>query len=269
VVSGIEKVANEKGYTVIIGLSNESFEKEVTNMEKLANGSIDGFILSVSRETQLKKDYHHLLETIDHGMPVVLFDRTIPEIECDKVVVDDTEGARNAVKKLLALGCKRIALITTEAHVNVGELRTAGYKDALIESGIGISEELILKLKDEFNEEGMEDNLNTTIELFLRNNPQVDGIFAVNEKYALTAIKAARSLGKDIPGDIKVIGFTDGVLSKYATPSLTTVSQHGVQLGEKAAELLIRRLEEDDYEPPYQTVVVETRLIERESTSIT
>lgn len=269
VVSGIEKVANEKGYTVIIGLSNESFEKEVTNMEKLANGSIDGFILSVSRETQLKKDYHHLLETIDHGMPVVLFDRTIPEIECDKVVVDDTEGARNAVKKLLAVGCENIALITTEAHVNVGELRTAGYKDALIESGKGFSEDLILKLKDEFNEEGMEDNLNTTIELFLRNNPQVDGIFAVNEKYALTAMKAARSLGKDIPRDIKVIGFTDGVLSKYATPSLTTVSQHGVQLGEKAAELLIRRLEEDDYEPPYQTVVVETRLIERESTSIT
>jgi len=269
VVSGIEKVANEKGYTVIIGLSNESFEKEVTNMEKLANGSIDGFILSVSRETQLKKDYHHLLETIDHGMPVVLFDRTIPEIECDKVVVDDTEGARNAVKKLLDAGCKNIALITTEAHVNVGELRTAGYKDALIESGKGFSEDLILKLKDEFNEEGMEDNLNTIIELFLRNNPQVDGIFAVNEKYALTAMKAARSLGKDIPRDIKVIGFTDGVLSKYATPSLTTVSQHGVQLGEKAAELLIRRLEEDDYEPPYQTVVVETRLIERESTSIT
>lgn len=269
VVSGIEKVANEKGYTVIIGLSNESFEKEVTNMEKLANGSIDGFILSVSRETQLKKDYHHLLETIDHGMPVVLFDRTIPEIECDKVVVDDTEGARNAVKKLLAAGCENIALITTEAHVNVGELRTAGYKDALIESGKGFSEDLILKLKDEFNEEGMEDNLNTTIELFLRNNPQVDGIFAVNEKYALTAMKAARSLGKDIPRDIKVIGFTDGVLSKYATPSLTTVSQHGVQLGEKAAELLISRLEEDDYEPPYQTVVVETRLIERESTSIT
>ncbi|AVI51697.1 LacI family transcriptional regulator [Pukyongia salina] len=269
VVSGIEKVANEKGYTVIIGLSNESFEKEVTNMEKLANGSIDGFILSVSRETQLKKDYHHLLETIDHGMPVVLFDRTIPEIECDKVVVDDTEGARNAVKKLLDAGCKNIALITTEAHVNVGELRTAGYKDALIESGKGFSEDLILKLKDEFNEEGMEDNLNTIIELFLRNNPQVDGIFAVNEKYALTAMKASRSLGKDIPRDIKVIGFTDGVLSKYATPSLTTVSQHGVQLGEKAAELLIRRLEEDDYEPPYQTVVVETRLIERESTSIT
>ncbi|MBT8261309.1 MAG: LacI family transcriptional regulator [Bacteroidia bacterium] len=267
VVSGIEKVANEKGYTVIIGLSNESFDKEVTNMEKLANGSIDGFILSVSRETQLKKDYHHLKESIDHGMPVVLFDRTIPEIECDKVVVDDTQGAKNAVLKLISSGCTNIALITTEDHVNVGKLRTSGYQHALEERGIDFSDRLVLKLKDEFNEEGLEGQLNSGIELFLRSNPDIDAIFAVNEKYALTAMKAARALGKQIPSELKVVGFTDGVLSKYATPSLTTVSQHGIQLGEKAAELLIRRLEEDDYEPPYQTVVVETRLIERESTS--
>jgi len=267
VVSGIEKVANEKGYTVIIGLSNESFEKEVTNMQKLANGSIDGFILSVSRETQLKNDYHHLTETIDHGMPIVLFDRNVPEIECDKVVVDDREGARNAVLKLLSQGCEHIALLTTEDHVNVGKLRTLGYKEALEESGIAYRENLVVKLRDEFNDEGQEERLMTEIELFLGNNPGVDGIFAVNEKYALTAMKAARKLGREIPTQLKVIGFTDGDLSKFATPSLTTVSQHGIQLGEKAAEILIKRLEENNFDPPYQTVVVATRLVERESTS--
>lgn len=267
VVSGIEKVANEKGYTVIIGLSNESFEKEVTNMEKLANGSIDGFILSVSRETQLKKDYHHLIETIDQGMPIVLFDRVVPEIACDKVVVDDIEGARKAVSKLLAEGCREVAVISTEDHVNVGALRTAGYIKALKEAGCPINESLILKLKDEYNDDASEEKLNARIELFLRDNPGIDGVFAVNEEYALTAMKAARVLGKDIPRKLKVVGFTDGVLSKYANPSLTTVSQHGTQLGEKAAEMLIRRLEEDNFDPPYQTVVVETKLIERESTS--
>jgi LacI family transcriptional regulator len=266
VVSGIEKVANEKGYTVIIGLSNESFEKEVTNMEKLANGSIDGFILSVSKETQFKKDYHHLVETIDQGMPIVLFDRVVTEIACDKVVVDDVEGARKAVLKLFSEGCKKVALVTTEDHVNVGELRTNGYRRALQELGRPVEEDLILKLDDAFNDEEAVDKLNARIEVFLRANSDIDGVFAVNEKYALTAMKAARALGKEIPGQFKVIGFTDGVLSKYANPSLTTVSQHGTQLGEKAAELLIRRLEEENFDPPYQTVVVETKLIEREST---
>jgi LacI family transcriptional regulator len=149
----------------------------------------------------------------------------------------------------------------------VGKLRTQGYKEALEESGIAYRENLVVKLRDEFNDEGQEERLMTEIELFLRNNPGVDGIFAVNEKYALTAMKAARKLDRDIPDQLKVIGFTDGDLSKFATPSLTTVSQHGIQLGEKAAEILIKRLEENNFDPPYQTVVVTTRLVERESTS--
>ncbi|GHC57337.1 LacI family DNA-binding transcriptional regulator [Ulvibacter litoralis] len=267
VISGIEKVANERGYNVIIGLSNESFTKEVINMEMLANGSIDGFILSVSKETQLLKDYHHLTETIDQGMPIVMFDRAIKEIGCDKVIVDDVEGARKAVNKLVSLGCKNIGIITTKDYVSVGKLRTTGYLTALTESNLPLNENFILKLNDELNEEAHMDLLEQEIQLLLKNNPEIDGIFAVNEIYALSAMKEALKLGKSIPKDIKVIGFTDGVLSKYATPGLTSVSQHGKQIGEKAADLLIDRLENDHVEPPFQTVVIETELIERASTS--
>jgi len=266
VISGIEKVANERGYTVIIGLSNESFEKEVTNMDKLANGSIDGFLLSVSKETQLKKDYHHLIETIDQGMPIVMFDRTVDEIECDKVVVDDAEGAKKAVLKLISENCKNIAIITTEDHVNVGKLRTAGYKDALAEKNVSLNEAFILRLDDRFNDDENQPVLAGHIQNFLVQNPSIDGIFAVNEKYALTAIKAAQALSKNIPNDLKVIGFSDGVLSKYATPSLSTVSQHGKELGEMAAGLLIERIESKEMELPYRTKVVATELILREST---
>ena len=266
VISGIEKVANERGYTVIIGLSNESFEKEVTNMDKLANGSIDGFLLSVSKETQLKKDYHHLIETIDQGMPIVMFDRTVDEIECDKVVVDDAEGAKKAVLKLISENCKNIAIITTEDHVNVGELRTKGYKEALAEMNVPMNEAFILRLDDRFNNDENQPELAAHIQNFLAQNPSIDAIFAVNEKYALTAIKAAQGLSKNIPNDLKVIGFSDGVLSKYATPSLSTVSQHGKELGEMAAVLLIERIESKEMEMPYRTEVVATELILREST---
>jgi LacI family transcriptional regulator len=102
-----------------------------------------------------------------------------------------------------------------------------------------------------------------------KTNKVIDGVFAVNELYALSAMKVARNLGYSVPDDVQVIGFTDGVLSKHATPSLTTVSQHAQIMGEKAANLLIDRLESDyneNDEEDYSTVVIETDLIEREST---
>ena len=101
VIRGIELVANKRGYNVIVGLSNESFSKEIINMETLANGSIDGFILSISKETLQKQDYHHFNATIHQGIPIVLFDRVVDAVECDKVIVDDFTGAQKAVQLLV------------------------------------------------------------------------------------------------------------------------------------------------------------------------
>ena len=130
---GVEIVANTKGYNVVVGLSSESFDKEVINMEMLANGSIDGFILSLSKETMLNQDYHHFIEAINQGMPVVMFDRVVNDIECDKVVIDDLEGSKRAVQKLIKNGAKKIVAITTKDYVSVGRLRTQGYIEALEE----------------------------------------------------------------------------------------------------------------------------------------
>jgi LacI family transcriptional regulator len=268
VISGIEKVANERGYNVIIGVSNESFTKEVINIEMLANGSIDGFILSVSKETQLKKDYHHLEETINQGMPVVIFDREVRDIECDKVVIDDVQGARKAVLRLIELGCERIGIITTHDHVSVGNLRTTGYINALAIKGIPVVDRYILKLEDELDNDENIDQLEEQVMSYLSANPDLDGLLTVNEKFALMAIKLAQKMGRKVPQDLKVIGFTDGVLSKYSIPGLSTVSQHGKELGIRSAEILIDRLEEEEGEMPYQHIVVETELIERGSTRI-
>jgi LacI family transcriptional regulator len=277
VIRGIERVANRRGYNVIVGLSNESFTKEIINMEMLANGSIDGFILSISKETLLKQDYHHFNATINQGMPIVMFDRVVNEVECDKVIVDDFNGAVKAVKKLIEKGCKNIALITTMDYVSVGRLRTQGYLEALQNSGIVHESNLILKIDDSLDVENNLEVLETEIAQFFRANPKIDGVFAVNELYAVSSMKVARKLGLRIPDDMQVIGFTDGVLSKHATPSLTTVSQHGQKIGEQAANLLIERLEAEDNETEqyftsneqkrdFIKVVIETEIIEREST---
>ncbi|MDO1501598.1 LacI family DNA-binding transcriptional regulator [Winogradskyella maritima] len=266
VIRGVELVANKRGYNVIVGLSNESFSKEVINMEMLANGSIDGFILSISKETQQLQDYHHFNETMSQGMPIVMFDRVVNEINCDKVIVDDFKGAKNAVNKLISNGCKHIGLITTNDYVSVGKLRTQGYLEALKENKMNLEADLILKLEDNMDYEVHLDALESEIEGLFKANEKIDGIFAVNELYALSAMKVARKMGHNIPDNIQVIGFTNGVLSKHATPSLSTVSQHAQQMGETAADLLINRLENDSEEEIYQTVVIETNLIEREST---
>lgn len=259
VISGVEHVANENGYNVLVCLSDESFDKEVINMEMLASGSIDGFIMSLSKETQQKKDFHHITEVINQGMPVVMFDRVTNEILCDKIIIDDVHAAYNATQFLIDKGLKKIALITTIDYVSVGKLRTDGYKKALKSNDIDVNENLILKIED------TEDFDNYIEELLLNN--EIEAIFAVNELFAVTALKIANKIGKRIPEDISIIGFTDGIISKYSTPSITTVSQNGIKMGGKAAKMLIDRLEsEDEEEEQYKTEVIETELVEREST---
>ncbi|TRX02481.1 LacI family DNA-binding transcriptional regulator [Flavobacterium gawalongense] len=262
VINGIEQVANENGYSVIICLSDDSFDKEVLNMEMLANGSIDGFIMSLSKETQFKGDFHHITEVIDQGMPVVMFDRVTNEVLCDKVIIDDKLAAYEAVQSLIDKGKKKIALVTTVDYVSVGKLRTDGYIKALLDNDIPFNENLIIKIEDI-------DTCEITIGKLLEDKA-IDAVFAVNELFAVTIIKTANKIGLNVPKDLSVIAFTDGIISKYSTPTITTVSQSGIKMGNKAAKMLIDRLEaehEEDEAENYKTEVIETHLIERESTN--
>ncbi len=266
VMAGVEEVASEKGYNVIIGVSNESFDKEVLNMEMLVNGSIDGFIMSLSKETLLKQDYHHLKEIISQGMPIVMFDRVAHEILSDKVVIDDTAGSKRAVQKLIDTGCKKILLLTTQDYINIGRLRTQGYIEALQENGIDPVPELIYKIEHLKDADQLRISLDKELNAIFDKQPDIDGIFAVNEIYALTAMNMARERGLNIPEDLSVISFSDGVLSQNSWPSLTTVSQHGLEMGREAAQMLIHKLEIEEEEESFDTKVMKTALIERDST---
>jgi LacI family transcriptional regulator len=261
VINGIEQVANENGYNVVICLSDDSFDKEVLNMELLANGSIDGFIMSLSKETQFKGDFHHIIEVINQGMPVVMFDRVANEVICDKVIIDDKLAAYEAVQSLIDKGRKKIALVTTVDYVSVGKLRTDGYIKALLDNELPFDDDLIIKIEDI-------DTCEIIIAKLLEDKA-IDAVFAVNELFAVTCIKTANKMGLNVPKDLAVIAFTDGIISKYSTPTITTVSQSGIKMGNRAAQIIIDRLEseEDDEEETYVTEIIETYLIERESTS--
>lgn len=258
VFSGIEKVADEKGYKVITCISNESSEKEINALEMLSNGTIDGFILSIAEESQKMQKYDHFISIINEGTPIVMFDRIADEVNCDKVIVDDFESAVNATEHLIKSGCKKIALLSAIDNLSVGKLRAQGFYKALEDNGIKADEKLVILTNN--NEE-----FNSRIGgFFIKNKP--DGVFAVDEHTSVTALKLGIQNGYKIPQDLQIIGFADGVWSRRMTPSLSTVSQHGPEIGEVAATLLIEKLEskEDIYE--FKTAVVKTELRQRDST---
>jgi len=236
VINGIEQYANEKGYSVMVCLSNESYEKEVSNFGVLTNGSVDGLIVSLARETQENQIYKHFDALIKDDFPLVLFDRIIDEIECDKVIIDDVGGAYKATNHLIEIGAKRIALITTQDYITVGSLRKEGYLKSLVKNDIAIDESLIYKIDDN-------KDLYEQIEKIINVPNPPDAILAVNEIYAAIALKASKAKGLKIPDDIAIIGFTSGLISEFTSPRLTSVEQHGDLMGRQAAELLINRIE--------------------------
>lgn len=260
VFSGIEQTANKRGYNVITYISNESLPKEQLALNLLSNGTVDGFIVSIAEETQRENSYEHFTSLLKEGTPIVMFDRVTKEVQCDKVVVDDFESAVFATEHLIQTGCKRIALFSAIDNLSVGKLRVDGYFAALEKHGIEVNEDLILKFQ---NEEDIDAPMQA-----LFDKEQFDAVFAVDEHASVMAMKIALKKGIKIPDDLSIIGFADGVWSRRMTPSLSTVSQHGPQIGSVAANMLIERIEAKEVDGPknYKTDIIKTELRYREST---
>jgi len=264
VINSIEKYSTKKGYNVIIAVSNESFEKEVLNMETLANGHIDGIIMSIAKETLKKQDFYHIKETIDFGIPVILFDRVINDLICDKVIVNDKQAAKEGTEALINNNRKHILLLTSEDYISVGNLRTEGYLEALKDNGIVADSDLIIKVKDNKGSQLEMSFLEDELENVLKTK-KVDAILGVNEIYAASALKILRKINIKVPDDIAVISFTDGVISRYSSPSLSTISQHGEIIGERSAKLLIDKLTGETSPTEFKTEIINCSLIKRES----
>jgi LacI family transcriptional regulator len=257
VIMGIEEGANKKGYNIMVCFSNESYKKEVETLKVLSNGSVDGLIVSIANETLENKDFKHFIDLVSEEIPLVLFDRVVDEILCDKVVVDDVGAGYKATKHLIENGRKKIALLTTPNHVNVGTLRRQGYEKALIEAYIKTDKNLIVEIDEK-------KDIKSQIEKVFKED--IDAVFAVNEIYAANSMRIAKEKGLSIPNEISIIGFTDGLISEYSSPSITTIAQHGFTMGIQAVELLIERIENETevYKP--KKIVISSDLKIGEST---
>ncbi len=258
VFTGIEEVADQKGYNIITCISNESLAKEIHTMQMLSNSTVDGFIVSISEEAQKKQSYQHFNDIIKDGTPIVMFDRIANEVNCDKVIVDDYESALNATQHLIDSGCKTIALFSSIDNLSVGKLRAKGFIEALNKNKIAVNLDLIILTDNE------EDFDIKAASLF--KNHKIDGVFAVDEHASVVGIKMGLKNGYKIPDNLSVIGFADGVWSRRLTPSLSTISQHGPEIGRAAANLLIAKLNNKDEAYKHQTTIIKTELRQREST---
>jgi LacI family transcriptional regulator len=254
---GIEEKASELGYSLISCISNESFEKEVNTVELLKSGTIDGFIISIAEETQISQNFTHLIDAVNQGVPIVLFDRVTDAIECDKVIVNDFEGARHATDHLIKTGCKKIAVVSVIDNLSVGKLRVEGYKKALTDNNLPINEKIIVRLSKN-------EDLETAMKIVLADKT-IDGLLCLEESSAIVSLDLIKAMKYKIPEEMAMICFTNGKLPQHVTPTITTISQHGKFIGETATTMLVNRLENKS-ELEFSTKIIKTSLIQRGTT---
>lgn len=257
VLFGIEREANLHGYNIITCISNESLDKEKASLQLLANGSVDGFILCVSEETQIKNEISHFKETISQGLPIVMFDRVAHDVMCDKVIVDDFEATYRATKSLMLEKRKRIAFISQIDDISVGKLRERGYNKAILEEQS--LDTLVLRIKKG-------EDVQQKIKQFFKKNKDIDGVIAADSASGVIAINTAINCKKKVPKDVSVIGFASKSISNHSIPRLTTIRQHAKKIGAKSAQLLIKRLEhKEENVLSYTTKVVKTTVVKSKS----
>jgi LacI family transcriptional regulator len=255
VISGIEDVAYDAGYNVMVCQSNERYEREIINAQALSSNRVEGVLVSLSKETH---DFTHLQNLEENGIPLVFFDRAPEELEVDKVIIDDQKAAYNATTHLLETGCKRIAHLAAPQTLGIGIKRMAGYRQALEEHGIPYRPEWVV-VADSFDLAG-----DATRNLMHLPTPP-DAIFAVNDMTAVGVMKTLQRMSIQVPQKVAIIGFSAGFFSDITTPTLSSVDQHGYEMGVNAAKLLLSRIEKPA-EGKYQTHYIDTHLVLREST---
>lgn len=256
IISGIEEVAYQAGYTIMVCQSNETEAREIINTRALAANRVAGMLVSTSQETT---NFDHLATVISQGIPLVLFDRIVEELLVCKVIVDDSAGAYAAVAHLLSRGKKRIAHLAGRSSMYVSRKRREGYEAALRDHGLPVRPEYIVI--GGYHEE---DGRNGAGQLFSLPEPP-DAIFTINDPVAVGAFLYLREHNIRIPADVALVGFSNNPITTLVQPPLTTVNQPAFDMGHTAATLLLRKMKHPVDEQEIETVVLKTELIIRGS----
>lgn len=237
VINGIESIAYDKGYNVIISQSRESYEREVIDLQYLASRSVDGLLITLSTETS---DLGHLKGLHEKGLPIVFFDRITEEINTHKVIVDNFRGAYDATEHLIRNGHQRIAALTNSEFLSITHERTAGYKEALIRNGLEVKDNLIQPC---FYGGMIFEEIEDAINKLFSQRVKPDAIFATSDKLTTGCLKTLKRRGIRVPDDVSVVGFSNSDIAELIDPPLTVVRQPAFEMGKAATELLLQLIE--------------------------
>jgi LacI family transcriptional regulator len=256
VIGGIEDVASQAGYNVLICQSYDQENKEKNIVETLINGKVDGLLISLASGTGC---VNHLNQIIEKGVPLIFFDRSTQNVDASKVEIDDMLGAHMATSHLIEQGCRRIVHFSGPLNVSIYANRFKGYRSALEDHGIPYDEKL--HIKDTITrDKGAE-----AVAKMLKFKPVPDGIFSASDFSALGAIMALKERGVRVPEDVAVVGFANEPYASMITPTLTSVDQHSREVGQAAAKLFFEELELHGSPYVSKRIILTPDLIIRES----
>lgn len=260
VINGIEAMATEKNYHVIISQNEETYQKELVCLEHLLWRSVDGLIVSVSAETV---DMSHFEALKGKGVPVVFFDRVPEEIHTHKVIADNYRGSYEVTRHLVASGFTRIAQITSSPHLSITKERLKGYEDALSDCGYKVQKEYVKFCLHGGKEM---DEVSTAVYELLNMDTPPDALITASDRLTIGCFSILKSEGIAIPEDMALAGFSNFSAPELFSPSLTTVVQPTFEMGKTAMELLIQMIESKRPVKEFQTVILPTTLKIRAST---
>lgn len=236
-VKGIDEVALEAGYTVMVCQSNESFGREIVNTRRLLDSLVDGFIISVSSETKV---FDHFRKIQEKQMPMVVFDRITPHLSAPSVRIDNTDGGFQATEHLIEQGYKRIAILAGPKNLGISNSRLEGYINALKKYKIKPDNDLIIHC--DFNQ----DYAYVATKELLAMKKRPDAIFTISDRMAIGAMLAIKEKGLNMPHDIGLVGFNNEPITSLVTPAISSVDQPAFELGKIAAKLFIERVHNNE-----------------------
>lgn len=259
VIEGIETIAQDKGYHILIYFTFESYAKEVAILKHLSNGRVDGIVLSLSAETNT---YEHIKELKERKVPLVFFDRICEDVEAARVTTDNQAAAKNGTKHLLDAGCKKIVFLNFSTSSVTSIQRRQGYIDALNQNKIEVDHSLILDCTTNKDENYQ------IISNFLMKRSDVDAVFASSENLGTTTYQVCESLGLSIPNKIKVLGFSNMALAPLLNPSFSCITQPAFDIGKEAAQVLFKSIEKPNIDYSDTKIILKSTLVERKSTKL-
>jgi LacI family transcriptional regulator len=256
-INGIESVAREKGYHVLIYLTHESYEREKAILKDFQSGRVDGVLISVTAETT---GAEHIRELTDKDIPVVFFDRICDDVDTAKITTNDYEGGYIATKHLFDCGCRSIALLSVSDSLSISNQRMLGYIQALKDCSLIFDRNNIIHCtQSELNNYAL-------LKEIMMQEDHPDGIIATVEKLTTTVYLVCRELGLQIPRQVKIISFSNLQSAVLLNPSRTTVTQPAFEMGNAAAALLFKGLGKKKFDYKNESLIIPSLLEIRSST---